>query len=197
VFSWRERFRDYLVKGQTRGAGGNRMDGTASELTAATPPTPAASRPAVRERAGIVMTGRARDSEVARHRPTVILAKTQSGGASVQTQAEWRMRVARARSETLNYRVLDWRAGRDRKLWRPNELVAVTDPFAGIAGDMLVASVAYGYGKDGEVTDIELVGPEAYDLEPIEPRRRGREVRRAGADGVARPLTAEPTRRGS
>jgi prophage tail gpP-like protein len=197
VFSWRERFRDYVVKGQTRGAGGNRLDGTASALTAATTPAPTASRPAVRERAGIVMTGRVRDSEVARHRPTVILAKTQSGGASVQTQAEWRMRVARARSETLNYRVLDWRAGRDRKLWRPNELVAVTDPFAGISGDMLVASVAYGYGKDGAVTDIELVGPEAYDLEPIEPRRRGREVRRTGTDGVARPLTAEPTRRGS
>jgi prophage tail gpP-like protein len=102
------------------------------------------------------------------------------------------MRVARAQSETLSYRVLDWRAGQDRKLWRPNELVAVTDPLAGISGDMLVSSVAYSYGPEGALTQLELVGPEAFDLEPIEPRQRGRQVRRTGrgSDGVARPLTA-------
>lgn len=197
TFSWRERFRDYYVKGQTRGAGGNRMDSRASELTAATVPTPTTNRPAVGERAGVVMTGRARDEEVTRHRPTVLLAKTQSGGVSVQTQAEWRMRLARAKSEALAYTVLDWRAGEERKLWRPNELVAVTDPFAGISGDMLISSVEYGYGPDGEVTELELVGPEAYDLEPIEPRRRGRQASRTGSDSTARPLTAEPARRGS
>ncbi len=200
TFSWRERFRDYYVKGQTRGAGGNRAtDSTASELTAATPPAAAATRPAVRERAGIVMTGHARDEEVTRHRPTVQLAKTQSGGASVQTQAEWRMRVARAKSEALAYRLLDWRAGDPGKLWRPNELVAVTDPFAGISGDMLVSSVAYRLAEEGAVTELELVGPEAYDLEPIEPRRRGRQARRRGSasDSTARELTAGTARRGS
>lgn len=194
-FSWKERFRDYIVKGQTRDAAGNR-DSRASELTAATPPAPASTRPTVRERAGVVMTGRARDEEVTRHRPTVQLAKTQSGGASVQTQAEWRMRVARAKSETLTYTVLDWRAGDERRLWRPNELVAVSDPFAGISGDMLVSSVVYAYGPEGATTELELVGPEAFDLEPIEPRRRGREANR-GSDSTARPLTAEPVRRGS
>lgn len=198
TFSWRERFRDTIVKGQTRAAGGNRaQDGVANDLTAATPPATAATRPAVRERAGVVMTGRARDEAVTRHRPTVQLAKTQSGGASVQMQAEWRMRVARAKSETLSYRVLDWRAGDPARLWRPNELVAVTDPVAGVSGDMLVASVTYGLGADGADTLLELVGPEAYDLEPIEPRERGRQARRGGLDSTAGDLTAETTRRGS
>ncbi len=199
-FSWKERFRDYYVKGQTRGAAGNRLDGTAGPLTAATPPAATSTRPAVRERAGVVMTGRARDEEVGRYRPTVQLAKTQSGGASVQTQAEWRMRVARAKSEALTYTVLDWRAGEERKLWRPNELVAVTDPFAGISGDMLVSSVIYSLEAEGAVTEIELVGPEAYDLEPIEPRRRGRQARRrggSGGDSRANELTAGAVRRGS
>lgn len=200
TFSWRERFRDYVVKGQTRGAAGNRaLDSTASALTPGSTPAPAPSATPVRERAGVVMTGRARDEEVTRHRPTVLLAKTQSGGASVQTQAEWRMRVARAQSETLRYRVLDWRDGEERRLWRPNEIVAVTDPFAGISGDMLISAVTYEYGPEGAYTELDLVGPEAYDLEPIEPRRRGRQARRTGTatDSTARPLTAEPTRRGS
>ena len=193
--SWRERFRDYIVKGQTRSAGGGRIDGVANPLTPSstplpTPPAaPAPTSNSRRERAGVVMTGRARDADVGRHRPTVLMAKTQSGGASVQVQAEWRMRVARAKSEALSYRVLDWRAGKDDRLWRPNELVSVNDQLAGIGGDMLIASVVYSYSPDGAVTRLELVGPEAYDLEPIEPRQRARRnARRAGGDGRANEL---------
>lgn len=195
VFSWRERFRDYIVKGQTRAANGERGDNRASPLTAAAPPAPPANRaPAVRQRSGVVMTGRARDEAVGRYRPRVELSKSQSGGASVQTQAEWRMRVARAKSETLAYRLPDWRAGDEGKLWRPNELVAVDDAYVGINGDMLINLVAISYSEEGHTTRVELVGPEAYDLEPVAPRQRGRRRQAAAGDGTARPLTAEAAR---
>ncbi|MBR0643983.1 phage baseplate assembly protein [Plastoroseomonas hellenica] len=198
TFSWRERFRDYIVKGQTRGAGGQRMDGTAAPLTAAAMPAPPSQprRQPVPERQGVVMTGRARDEEVTRYRPHVEASKTQSGGASVATMAQWRMRVARAKSEQLSCKMLDWRAGDGGALWRLNELVPVDDAVSGINGDMLISSVAYQYSEDGgETTQLELVGPEAYDLEPVAPRQRGRQRQRgSGSDGTARALTADPVR---
>jgi prophage tail gpP-like protein len=139
------------------------------------------------------MTGRARDAAVARYRPTVKLSKTQSGGASADVQAEWMLRHARAQSERLTYTVLDWRAGEDRKLWRPNELAAVTDPYGGIEGDMIIGGVTYSYDEAGARTVLDLAGPEAFDLEPAEPRQRERQrPRQPATDRTARPLTAEP-----
>ncbi len=86
--SWRDRFSDFYVKGQTR----NALRGTAPSLDAtvvpfgATPPAPPAAgvRTAV-ERSAITMIGHAVDPAIDRWRPKVWLAKTQSGGgAAVQ-----------------------------------------------------------------------------------------------------------------
>lgn len=186
TYSWKERFSEYIVKGQSRRAGG---DGSAPRLTAASPPAAPAARPAARsERRGAIITGRARDTDVTRYRPTVHLAKTQSGGATAQQQADWMRRVARGKSEALTYKVLDWRAGSEKKLWRLNELAAVDDPYAMIAGDMLIASITYGYDEQGSITAMKLVGPEAYDLIPEGSRRRGRQQ---AADGRALQLTEQ------
>lgn len=197
--SWKDRFSEYLVKGQTRPprAGPAALDGAAAPLA---PDAPAAARPRqAEERAAILMTGRARDAEVTRHRPTVRLAKTQSGGATVQTQAEWQMRVARGQAETLTYSVRDWRAGPERRLWRPNELATVDDPMAGILGDMLITAVTYRYSEqDGTLAELRLTGPEAFDLLPeAEDERPATRRRRDAArplDGTARPLSPDSPR---
>jgi prophage tail gpP-like protein len=190
--SWRDRHSAYVVKGQTKPAraGGPAFTPPASPIVPGFgPPNPQAQ-----ERATIVMTGRAVDPEVVRHRPLVALARSQSGGASVQTQAEWMLRIARGQSETLAYTVLDWRAGTDKRLWRPNELVTVDDPIAGILGDMLVAGVTFSHSdQDGSITQLRLVGPEAFDLvaEAEDQRRATRENRDAARprNRVASPIT--------
>lgn len=197
--SWRDRHSEYVVKGQSRPP---RVGAPALTTTAApiAPDAAPGARPVqAQERTAIVQTGRARDAEVTRHRPMVTLARTQSGGASVQTQAEWQMRVARGRADACTYVVLDWRAGDAMALWRPNELVLVDDPLAGILGDMMVTRVTYRYGEEGSLTEIEVMGPEAFDLEPEghDDRRRGRTRRDAARPQVrdAQPLTAAaPTR---
>lgn len=188
--SLRGRFSDYTVKGQTRPArsGPPALDGTAA---------PPAARPVQQtERASVVLSGTAYDKGVGRHRPWVSLSRTQSGGASVQTQAEWAMRVARGKSDRLAYTVRDWRAGAEQRLWRPNELVAVDDPLAAILGDMLVAAATYRYGEQGAETELSLTGPEAFDLLPeAEDDRADARSRRDAArplDGTARPLTPGP-----
>jgi prophage tail gpP-like protein len=74
--------------------------------------------------------------------------------------------------------VVDWRAGDDAQLWRPNQLVTVYDPFAGIDDDMLISEVEYIWDEHGASTVIHVVGKTAFDRvnEPArqQPRHRSR-----------------------
>ena len=88
------------------------------------------------------MTGHARDPEITRYRPHVRLTRSQSGMSSTQEQAEWAVRVARGMAQSLTVTVLDWRAGADRVLWKPNQLAAVYDPYSGTDKDMLIVEGA-------------------------------------------------------
>jgi prophage tail gpP-like protein len=204
TLSWRDRFRDYIVKGQTSGAAGGRAATPA--LSAAAPPLSSAPAPApmptprtpTNERRGIVMTGRARDEAVTRHRPKVASSKTQSGGVSVQEQADWMMRTARAQSDQVKHTVADWRAGDDARLWRTNELVLVEDRYAGLNGDMLISGVTFQYGEDtGHRAVLSITGPAAFDVlreanEDGGTRARGR-TRAPALSSAAPPLTAGGT----
>jgi prophage tail gpP-like protein len=193
TLSWRERFSEIIVKGQTEKAAGNRR-AAARLVTTATPlgsgdAPPSAAAP-VRERDGVVMTGRARDAGVTRHRPRVVLAQTQSGGASAQEQADWAVRVQRGRSTLPGYTVPDWRAGEGRKLWRPNEIVEVDDRYADLAQDMLVVGVTWLWDDQGARTRLRVAGRDAFDvLREGEERQAQRARTPARAlDGTARPL---------
>ena len=194
TLSWRERFSQIIVKGQTEKAAGNRRAAAALITTSLPedsdpPPPPAGQAPGVRERAGVVMTGRARDTEITRHRPKVVLAQTQSGGASAQEQADWAVRVQRGRGTMPSYTVMDWRAGEGRKLWRPNELVEVKDPYAELEQDMLVVGVTWTWDDQGARTKLRVAGRDAFDV-----LRDGedREARRRAATPAARITTSLP-----
>lgn len=194
TLDWERRFSEVIVKGQTEKAAGNRRQAAAVDATAAPlsapPPAPLPAPPP--ERAGVIMTGRARDQAITRYRPRVVLAETQSGGASVQQQADWAVRVQRGKSTLLEYMVTDWRAGEGRALWRPNELVEVDDRFADILEEMLVVGVTYLFGDQGSRTRLRLAGRSAFDLlaEGAD-RQSARERRQArGLDSTAGRLTA-------
>jgi prophage tail gpP-like protein len=189
-FNDRRRFSDYFVKGQCEKAAGHRGSSRPPLGHDVAPnqdwqPPPASAQ--ATEAAGILMTGHAVDPEVTRWRPHVSLTRTQSGSASAQQQAEWQARVARGESTHLSYRVLDWRAGSKRALWRPNTEVHVYDPYAGIDDVMLIRAVTYVLGPDGEkptppATDIEVVGLTAFDRIDEPAKRRRYHKRRALGD---------------
>jgi prophage tail gpP-like protein len=129
-------------------------------------PIPAAPEAETIEASGITIAGHAVDPEVTRYRPSVRMARTQSGSSTAQQQAEWMVRISRGESTSLSYQVLDWRA--NGVLWRPNTKVRVYDPYAGIDDVMLIRSVAYTIGPDGQTpatptTQIEVVGLTAFD----------------------------------
>jgi len=184
---WSGRFSDYYVKGQSRPAGrGARLDGSASPLgIGPTPPPPAAV-----ERRGVVMTGHSRDAEITLHRPTVRASKTQSGGATVQEQADWMARVARGKGQEHNVSVLGYRAGDREQLWRPNSLVLMDDLYSDVLEERLIGALAYVYGDEGALTKMRVVRKGAFDLDPAERQRRHRRNRTTtgGGDSVARPL---------
>jgi prophage tail gpP-like protein len=181
--SWRGRFSDVWVKGQSElGAGGRHRQAAAVPMAAAPSgelivrsTTPAAAA------AGVLMTGYARDPEITRWRPHVRLTRSQSGMSSTQEQAEWVVRVLRGEGDQLHYTVLDWRAGPDQALWRPNEVVDVYDPFGGITKDMLVAGITYRLGREGLRTVLRVVGVTAYDRINEASRRRRKHDKHSAA----------------
>lgn len=167
-FDDRHRFSDIYVKGQSEKAAGLRADISGPPMGHDYVPGPQPSMVGAQqiEAAGILMTGHAVDPEVKRWRPSVRMTRTQSGSATQQQQAEWAVRVARGESTNLTYTVLDWRA--NGQLWLPNTVVRVWDPYAGVDDDMLIRTVDYLIGPDGEKpttpqTEIQVVGLTAFD----------------------------------
>jgi prophage tail gpP-like protein len=166
--SWAQRFSDYYVKGQTNKTVTRKTQEVA--MTAVTDATSGLSFPiaipsdaTTTESVTSIMTGHAIDPEITRYRPTVRSVKTQSGAATVTEQAYWGLRVAKGMGSTVNYKVLDWRAGPANALWLPNALSHVTDPYAMLDKDMLISGIDYCYDGTGEYTMLELAGRTAFD----------------------------------
>jgi prophage tail gpP-like protein len=178
TFSWRKRFSDYYVKGQSERCAGQRSGGPAMDSTLVpydgAPALPAAGKATARESAGVLMTGHASDPEVTRYRPTVRMTRTQSGMSTTQQQADWALRVAKGESENVVYGVLGFRAGTANVLWRPNQLTQVVDAYQGLDKPLLIDAVTYEESEKGQLTTLRLTGPSAYDLIDEAAKRRQR-----------------------
>ena len=207
--SWRGRFSDHWVKGQLPRVHGARrthqakvaLDASTAPLGTGAPlaPPPATGGPsAVRKHAKgagkhgpIYQTGHATDPGVTRYRPIVHHTRSQAGLDTVDEQAAWRARVSIASAQDASYTVVGWRAGPANQLWRPNQLVAVTDPVAGLFGvDQVIAGVRYLDGEDGQRTVLRVVDPDALTLdeEDVAPRHAGRSTppRRRATDATTK-----------
>ncbi len=186
--NWERRFSDYYIKGQSANG---RLGLAALDASHAAGADDAAVTPSATGRGHVLMTGHARDPEIGRYRPTVRTVRTQSAMDSVQVQAEWLLRVSKGRADQRHYHVLDWRDGRDRGLWLPNQIVAVYDPYIGIDGDMLIAGVRYLFDEHGARTELRVVGRTAYDRINEGARRRGHHHNDTGPlDATVTPLSA-------
>lgn len=195
TFDHGKRFRFYVVKGQTQRprSGATRLDRTASPLTAAPPAARPGAAAAGGPRAHVAMNARAEDPAVLRRRTSVSLCRAQSGGASLEEQAQWRMRTARAQSEMLEVTVGGWHGGEDGRMWRLNERAVVDDPLSGASAELLVAALRQTWGDGGARTELRLCGLDAFDvLREGEERDRRRTPRRRPLDGAAAELTTAP-----
>jgi prophage tail gpP-like protein len=137
-FDWKERFRQYVIKGQHRVTDGETVDAAAGP------------------------SGKAADTVITRYRPLLVLAEDQGHIASLAQRAEWEKNVRIGRANRATITVQGW--SHADGLWRPNSLVRLRSPMLYADIDLLIAQVTYKLDSNGTTTELELCRPEAFDL---------------------------------
>lgn len=147
TLDYKDRFSIYVMKGQATG--------WADDSDAATSSHDLATQEA-----------RVKDAEINRYRPKLLTGETQSFEQTLQQRVEWEKKMAIARSKVGTYTVQGWYADAESKeLWKPNTVVSLNDPRAGINRDMLITGVTFNRAnQSGTTTQLDLALPEAFDL---------------------------------
>lgn len=141
-FSMRERFSVYYIKGQNRGSDDN------------------ADAPENHTQVSATAT----DTFVKRYRPLIVIAEDKGAHATYKQRAEWERNVRRGRSARATVRVNGWR-NVTGALWRANTMVHLKSAFLGADTNLLIVGGNFILDESqGEVTELSLVGREAFDL---------------------------------
>ena len=196
-YSHQGRHSETVVRGQSEKAEGHRKKRKAHQKPGDAPLDTLAralgdGSATKRERKGITITGRTKDPEILRHRPKVHLAKSQPSKQAAQDEADFRSNTARANGEEVTVTVKDYGIG--GKLWKVNQLPHVNDAFQGINRDMLISRISYRCDEGGEISEMTVKSPEAFDKKKTGNRRKnakrsGKGKKSAGPlDGSARAL---------
>lgn len=109
------------------------------------------------------------DSEVKRaERVRYIRPEKGVTATYARQRAAWDMRVRRARALGVQVVVRGWRQDDDSDdLWPVNGIIPVRCPAIGVVGDMLISNAEHSLDdQGGEVTQLRLVPPAAFDVEP-------------------------------
>lgn len=150
--SWRERFSAVTIKGQGKGD-----DDEAGEAVAHA-------------------KAEAKDAEINRYRPLVVVAEHGAGLKALQERAVWEVQVRMGRGKRGQVTVAGWRTGGDGDqgpLWQPNRLVFIDSDTMGLADDLLIVGCTYKINdRDGTETDLTFARREAFEV--VEGVRRSR-----------------------
>jgi prophage tail gpP-like protein len=139
---WKDRYRDYLLKGQAPGS--DYFNGSAAAHVAAA----------------------ASDGGMTRYRPLLITADSPDIGATLQQRAQWEVNIRAARSLTVKATVQGWR--HPGGVWAPNALVNVLAEPLHLHAELLLVSAEFGLSDtEGSTTTLTLTRADAYTLLPI------------------------------
>lgn len=137
-----ERFSEYLVKGQASG------DDSRSGVAASQ------------------VKGSARDGEVRRYRPLLVIGEEQADAASLRRRAEWEAAVRSGRGRPLSVTVPGWTTDAGT-VWSPGTRAACEIPSCRVSADMLIERVRTLRDAEGGTTsELDLVPPEAWSQLP-------------------------------
>lgn len=141
--SWRERHSEVLLKGQV--PGDDQENGAAAaHLKAA-----------------------AKDAEINRYRPLVVVAEHGTSTKSLADRAAWEIKVRMGRGKRGGCTVVGWRTGlngQEGNLWQPNTLAQVTSSRMNIDRELLIVGVTYQLTEQGCMCDLTFARPEAFAL---------------------------------
>jgi prophage tail gpP-like protein len=82
--------------------------------------------------------------------------------ADARRLAEWTSAMRAAQAQRVRYTVRGWLDG--AKPWQPNQRVVVQDPWARFDGEYLLAGITHRLSDAGEITQLDVVPPKAYEL---------------------------------
>ncbi len=108
----------------------------------------------------------ATDPAIRRSRRTVIDVPDATDAGAARQLALWTAATRRARGERAELTVRGWLDGATP--WAANTLVRIDDPWLGLAGDYLIASVAFSLDDQaGQITRLSVTPPAAFAPEPL------------------------------
>lgn len=86
--------------------------------------------------------------------------------ADARRRADWEARVRAAKAETVTVTVQGWTQP-DGDLWPVNALARVQAPrLIGVNGDLLISQIEHSISSSGQITQLQLVRPDAFTPEP-------------------------------
>jgi prophage tail gpP-like protein len=141
--SWKERHSEIILKGQVPGDD-HEFGAAAAHLKAS-----------------------AKDAEINRYRPLVVVAEHGTSNKSLADRAAWEVKVRMGRGKRGGCTVVGWRTGKDGQegpLWQPNTLVDVTSERMNLDAQLLIVHCAYQFTELGRVTELTFALPEAFEL---------------------------------
>ena len=152
-------FSRYIVKGQSQGEGVSAADAAGAK-------------------------GEVLDKGVTRYRPLLLLSDDQATPKGLQDRAAWEATVRSAKSQSVSAPVKGWREN-DGALWTPGGLVDVVAPQDDVQAQLRISGVSFSIDKDqGKVTNLTLVRPEAYTIEPLPEAKPKKNKRSQAMDGL-------------
>ena len=150
-FDHRERFSEYTVKGDSAsgGASWDNTDGVAATQS----------------------VGRAKDNQVTRYRPLILIGEDNLDNSKAALRSDWEMRRRRARSKKVTVEVRGWNIEGSDRLWPINYQVRITDPVLGLSDELLlITAVAFTLNDSGTRTKLSLMPREGFEVDPILPK---------------------------
>lgn len=123
------------------------------------------------------------NSQIARHRPLILVAETQADAKRCQQRAEWEAGKREAKARKVAITVQGWREKATGELWRINKRVRVVCPWMRLDEWWLIAGVSYKLDEGGTTAELSLVSEKAFDQLPeipAEGRCRRRKIQGGG-----------------
>lgn len=108
----------------------------------------------------------AKDPDVTRKRPLVIIDSNAVEKDKVQARADWERKIRKAKSMGFRASVFGWSI--PGGVWEPGLVCSFHAPelFVEDPLDLLVSSVEYSFSSRGQITNLTLVHPDSFEPQP-------------------------------
>lgn len=159
-FDFKDRYSEYVCKGQRAGDDGAFGEAVSGESAANA------------------------DTAIRRRRVLLMKQSGQADGGTCRDRVDYERAVRMGKSLAATYTVAGWRQG-SGALWAPNLIVRVQDRIAGLDRDMVIGEVEYKLDDQGMVAVLQVAPAEAFATAAWKPRAKKGKKQGDGEAGIS------------